>query len=164
MLPELFAETPRLEQFCRLFMEFHEQSNLDYAMISLVQMDQMEALAAAAKAFYKTADPAAVDLDGVQYLENMSSHVFFDMKDYYIRMPGDSVLRTDFVEQLGRTVRYTDSTPYVYSAYSGSSNHLIKVNANSGLSTYVPREAEGLELLQSAYLETSWAKVLGISY
>ena len=86
------------------------------------------------------------------------------MKDYYIRMPGDSVLRTDFVEQLGRTVRYTDSTPYVYSAYSGSSNHLIKVNANSGLSTYVPREAEGLKLLQSAYLETSWAKVLGISY
>lgn len=164
VLPELFAETPRLEQFCRLFMEFHEQSNLDYAMISLVQMDQMEALAAAAKAFYATADPAAVDLDDVQYLENMSSHVFFDMEDYYVRMPGDSVLRTDFVEQLGRTVRYADSTPYVYSAYSGSSNHLIKVNANSGLSTYVPREAEGLELLQSAYLETSWAKALGISY
>ena len=80
VLPELFAATPRLEQFCRLFMEFHEQSNLDYAMISLVQMDQMEALAAAAKAFYATADPAAVDLDGVQYLENMSSHVFFDME------------------------------------------------------------------------------------
>ena len=164
VLPELFAATPRLEQFCRLFMEFHEQSNLDYAMISLVQMDQMEALAAAAKAFYATANPAAVDLDDVQYLENMSSHVFFDMEDYYVRMPGDSVLRTDFVEQLGRTVRYADSTPYVYSAYSGSSNHLIKVNANSGLSTYVPREAEGLELLQSAYLETSWAKALGISY
>ncbi len=164
VLPELFAETPRLEQFCRLFMDFHEQSNLDYAMISLVQMDQMDALAEAAKAFYATADPSVVDPDAVQYLENMSSHVFFDLEDYYRQMQGDSTLLEAFVEQLERTVRYKDATPYVYSAYSGSTSHLIKVDANSGLSTYIPRDAVGLELLQPAYLETSWAKAVGILY
>ena len=164
VLPELFAETPRLEQFCRLFMDFHEQSNLDYAMISLVQMDQMDALAEAAKAFYATADPSVVDPDAVQYLENMSSHVFFDLEDYYRQMQGDSTLLEAFVEQLERTVRYKDATPYVYSAYSGSTSHLIKVDANSGLSTYIPRDAVGLELLQPAYLETSWAKAVGVLY
>lgn len=164
VLPVLFAETPQLEQFCRLFMNFHEQSNLDYAMVSLVQMDQLDALAAAAKAFYNTADPSAVDPDAVQYFENMSAHVFFDLEDYYSQMHGDSTLLAAFVEQLGRAVRYHDSTPYVYSAYSGSSSHLIKVNTCCGLSTYIPRDITGLELLQPAYLETSWAKTLDISY
>ena len=170
ILPELFADTPRFEEVCRLFVDYYRQSSSTwpYASVGLIKSDELDALAAAAKAFYASASPASADVSQVQYLERMQTHVFHDLLDYYSKIGGDAALYAAFAGQLRKTVVYEDHTEYVFSAYSGPGvgpfNMCVKLNTFCGLSTYVPRDLSALQLLQESYKETPWAKAVGIAY
>ena len=170
ILPELFADTPRFEEVCRLFVDYYRQSSSTwpYASVGLIKTDELDALAAAAKAFYASASPASADVSQVQYLERMQTHVFHDLLDYYSKIGGDAALYAAFAGQLRKTVVYEDHTEYVFSAYSGPGvgpfNMCVKLNTFCGLSTYVPRDLSALQLLQESYKETPWAKAVGIAY
>lgn len=158
VLPLLFSETLQLEKTCRAFVDFYRNYRYPSATISLVNTSELDKLAASARTLLSAFPNAVVETSDIQPYEAMRDHFYHDLEDYYAHIASGTVL-DDFREQLARTVIYADHTDNFYSAYG--SDHWVKVNAFSGLSTYITRTSS--PVLETGYFDTSWARAVGLS-
>ena len=158
ILPSLFTERPQLEMTCRSFVDHYLSSDYPSATVALVRTSELEALAATVRDVIARNPSFEVDAAAVQPFENMQEHVYHDLSDFVSRIaPGTDVYR-QFELQLGRTVLFTDHTPYFYSAY-GYGNHWIGIETCCGVSAYIPAPGKSLN---ADYARTAWAEAIGI--
>ena len=186
ILPSLFAGHTEsgLLQICRTYIDFYKKdSSYPSATVSLIQMDELDALAEQAAALVEVCDAARLSapcFDSIQVLDNCKPAYFYDLDGYLRSAVGYShadtlpeTRRTEVVkryqafrQQLDRAVLYHDHTPYFYSGLKGSYTWTPISHSFCGLSAYIPRtdwpsSPSLYNQASQAYGHTSWAQAIG---
>lgn len=156
VVPHMFNKNNQWKNICDAFVDYYAaQPDYPSASVSLVKTSELSALATviADMDAYRTV-PAA-NVNGIQYFERLSTHMFFDLDDY-ISGIATTGQYSQFTAQLAKTVVYKKSTPTIYSVYSGSG--FFSITNYSGISTYIPRS--GLSIYNTSFYATSWANAV----
>lgn len=157
--PLMFDPESRWELICKDFIKFYTSYTFPSASVALVKAAELDNLAIYTKRVMDTHQGAAVDINELQYYERLRTHIFFDF-DNYIRelTSGDQAVYNAFREQLAKTILYADSTPNVYSVYSGGGYFSVDAAKFCGVSAYVPHSGQEYNY---DYYATAWAKAIG---
>lgn len=154
MIPLLFTADHGLQQCCEAYMELFEDSS---GTISLIDCSQYDQLAEATRKVVAASD-GTVDATEVQGYEGYPIHLYYDFEQHIEQMTSDPKLLEEFRAALHKTVIYTDHTPTFFSALYGQQT--LDLPRSCGLTCHIEREE--FPATHAAYLETSWAKYIGI--
>lgn len=146
---------PDLAGVCHAFWYFYDQdwdtvsNNARSGCISLAVTSELEALAATVTDI-RAEVLREYDVNGLQYYEGMSSHIFYDLGDYIRAICADETLYARFEEQLNRTFPETSRlhTPSFYSAYN---HRMTPIKSYSGVTTSEPSQQYSAQ-----HKETAW--------
>ncbi len=163
VIPALFAgedPTPeRLQRVCEKFYNYYlSEYNPVYpsGCIALTRCDELEALADVSQQLFasasKTCDPSQL-----QSYEGMTSHLFYDFRQYAEQVATDAGALDLFREQFDRTFppECRLHTPSFYSWHSRPL--MLPINYYSGVTCSAPAQLYSTENRQTAW----WRKVLG---
>lgn len=154
--PYLFsADKPDLEKVCHAFWYFYDQDwntvpyNAQSGCISLAIMNELDALASVVAEIHANA-LREYDINTLQYYEGMTTHVFYDLRDYIRAICADESLYARFEEQLNRAFPSENRlhTPSFYSAYNA---RMTKIRSYSGVTTSEPSQWH-----PDLHKETAW--------
>ncbi len=159
IVKSLFGKWSDLESVARIYVEHYRDAG-SCATISLVDTSQLDALAKAVRDIRERGynEVTAEDAENIQGFEGLIPHVFYDLDVYmrYWTANGNAVLYGNFLDQLRRTVPYSDHTEYYYTnlgVYGA-----FPILHCCGLTAYIP--TEGTSSLLDGYKNTSWYKAV----
>ena len=156
--PYLFsADKPDLAKVCHAFWYFYDQDwdtvpyNARSGCISLAVMNELDALASVVAKIQASA-AREYDINTLQYYEGMTTHVFYDLRDYVQAICADENLSARFEEQLNQAFPSESRlhTPSFYSAYNA---RMINIRSYSGVTTSEPSR-----WYPDLHKETDWYK------
>lgn len=154
----LFSDWTNLGGVASTFVDYYRNSVSPYATISVVKTSELEALMQSVReirrAGYNEVDPVSSE---IQFFEELTSHVFFDLDDYMSHFSRDEALYGAFLRQLQKTVEFSAHTDRFYSYMLQTGTH-YPVNRFSGLSVFIPWS--GTSRLIPAYEQTEWYKAV----
>jgi len=146
------------------FKHYDSQTSEDKraATISVVKCSELPALAASVKEILAGGGRERIsslrikddELVSVQRYFRMGKHWFYDLDDYVSQICPDDALYSNFTAAMGRAVIYMNATPSFMPGYGG-----FRITHYSGLSSYVPRPANGY--LDSYYKKLDWGVAIG---
>lgn len=157
----LFRDWTDLEGVAQGFVDFYRIRD-NYATISVVKTSQLEALAQSVRAIVRNENWTPVDLSAtpVQYYEELSNHVFFDLDDFLRNgISPDSEQYKAFLAQMAETVVFSGHTDNFYShmIYPGNGT-VIAITHCSGMNVFIPWS--GTASLIPSYEQTEWYKAV----
>lgn len=162
LVPLMFDMEATTTDIARGFVDFYRSIGDGYpqsASVSVVKTSELEALALSMASVMFQYVNTPVDRESIQAYERLGNHIFFDLDDYVEKLTGgDPIVYRQFKAKLDEVVLYKESTPTVYSVYSGGG--VFRVNKFSGISTYIPRDGSANN---AAYYRTQWAIDIGAS-
>lgn len=121
--------------FCDAFTDYYLATSTPYAVMSVIDCSQTEAMAEVIREINATCD-GSVTTSGLQAYDGLSPHLFFDLGDYAQQLcSGDSSLSTSLDNALAALVPYCRYTPKFYSAYNKSTS---AITTCSGITTSAP--------------------------
>ena len=125
-----------LDKLCSEYVNYYNNDAVTpSACVAITKTSELEALAAAMKEVFNSAEKAGFSLDGVQYYEGLSPHVFYDLGHIVELSCGDANIAAKFKAQLDKTVTSRYHTKQFYSAYSTNNTYYHPINYFSGIST-----------------------------
>lgn len=154
IIPLLFRPDHGLRRSCESFMELYEGRS---GTISLVESAKLDALAAAMRKVV-AANDGTIDVKQIQSYEGFPIHLYYDLEQHVEQMTDDETLRAEFRAALTAAVPFTDHTPTFFS--SAYKEMTIDLPRSCGLTCHVEREE--FPETHAAYLETAWAKAIGM--
>lgn len=153
----LFEDWTDLAGVARSYVDYYRGNNSE-ATIAVVKNRELEALANTVREIYKNGynavDPVG---SGIQYYEELNSHVFFDLDEYMRHWAEKTLFYLGFAEQLEKTVVFSDHTEYLYSYLRGYGSR-IPIHHYSGITAYIPTTAN--QSLLNDYKNTGWYKAV----
>lgn len=133
-----------------------------YAAVSLIDLNEMQALAASCRDIISAYGNKAVTHASVQALENRSKSIYFDLYHYMQQLVASpqEVLWQNFDAQFKQTVLHHEHTDYLYSVLG--KNGLVELDNSHGLSSYIPRPGDSkfFTRCDEAYFNTNWAQFI----
>lgn len=154
MIPLLFRPDHGLRLTCKAYMELFEDSS---GTISMVDCSELDGLAEAMRKVVATSD-GTVDASQIQGYDGYPIHLYYDLEQHVEQLTDDATLRGEFRDALQSAVVYTNHTPTYFSALYGQQT--LDLPRSCGLTCHVER-AEFPDT-HAAYLQTAWAKAIGI--
>lgn len=148
IIPSLFTDGGTacdLEGVCRNFYDFYLNDwkslpgNAQSGCIALAECSELDALARVMKRIH-AGKQKAWDAATLQYYENLSSHLFYDLGHYVDSMCDDPALLEEFHLQFDKTFppAYRLHTPKFYSGYGSGAYITIDPDHYSGVSVSEP--------------------------
>lgn len=147
----LYEETPKLIEFADEFFNYFANLKGQFrsATISVIKTSEIEEVANQTKEILT--NQSTYVLNDIQYFDrNGTPHLFFDFGNYM----NEIATFTQFEKlnaQLDKLILFKKNTDILIN---------IDINKHSGLSTYIPQKE--LSTINKEYLETEWAKKVGI--
>ncbi|MCM1151631.1 MAG: clostripain-related cysteine peptidase [Alistipes sp.] len=144
VIPAVFHATAplpdRLQAICEGYYRYYLNEYDTYyrsGCIALTQCEQLEALADASRQLFATASETC-DPTRLQHYEGLSSHLFYDFRQYMEQVATDERALEEFQEQFDRTFPPACRlhTPSFYSVYSP--RNLIPIEYYSGVTCSAP--------------------------
>lgn len=154
MIPYLFRPDHGLRLTCEAYMELFEDSS---GTISLIDCSGFDGLAEAMSKVVAASD-GTIDYSKIQGYEGYPIHLYYDLEQHAEQLTDDEGLLNEFHNALIATVIFTDHTPTFFSALYGQQT--LDLPFSCGLTCHV--ESEEFPDTHAAYLETAWAKAIGI--
>lgn len=157
IVSSLFNDWTNLESICDIYVGYYRSQNSE-ATISLIKNSELKNLAEIAREIYfdgtNTVDPVSLK---IQSFEGFTNHVFYDFEHYMRYLSKNPVLYRGLLDQLEKTVVYSDHTDYFYTDL-GYNKGRKKIDYYSGLTAYIP--TTGNSTLYEAYKQTAWYKAV----
>ncbi len=163
ILPMLFTDNHSLEDVCKAYIDSYQSltGNDQSAVIALTDCSKLDALADATKAILASA--GSVDASKIQGYEGFTPNLYYDFEQYAQQLYGGE-LAAEFKAAMDAAFPYSAHTAQFYTVY-GPNAGLISLPSSCGVSCYIPDPTSSKSHIKdanAAYLETSWAKAIGL--
>lgn len=93
------------------------------------------------------------DIDGIQYFDRNSDHLFFDFRSYYLSLLATDAQRVELSALMEACVVWKTATPYFMEGYRG-----FVIEEHSGLTAYIMQDM--YPSLNESYKQTEWYKAI----
>lgn len=142
-----------LDGVCQAFSTYYDKKHGYSGSISLIDMRELEALAAAFKQLRTSGLIDDVTISAFQRYDSLSEPLFIDMGDYVKLVANDPDDKDAFINQLNKTIPHKYTLSEYYSAWGTAGRYMIDINSYHGLTTSYPSAA-----YRDAYYQTEWYK------
>lgn len=152
----LFDDWNDLAGVARAYVDHYRNLSDPYATVAIIRTSELQGLAQAVRDIRldgcNDVDPYA---SNIQYYEGRTNHVFWDLDHYMRHWAQNPVLYGAFLDQLEKTVVFSDHTDYFVSAWGSG---LFKIDHYSGISAFIPTART--EKLMPDYRNTGWYRAV----
>ena len=121
------------------------------ATFSVVETAKLDTLAGFIRTYCDINEETGIN--GIQYFDRNSDHLFFDFGSYYLSLLATDTQREELSALMEACVVWKAATPYFMEGYRG-----FAIEEHSGLTTYIMQEA--YTSLNESYKQTEWYKAI----
>lgn len=137
----LNTSTPSYSSIVNSVVNFYKNSNSPYCNLAAIDCRQMDALAAVMKKINNTCTLAlSVPLDSIQPLDGFRPALSYDLKVYVDSLHPNAILKDEFTNQLGKTVKIAAHTDKAITSLFVSRGETFDVKSYCGLSISDPSQ------------------------
>lgn len=142
-----------LDGVCRAFSTYYDEQYGYSGSVSLINMQELEALAASFKELRISGLTEDITANAFQRYDSLSEPLFIDMGDYVKLAAADEDDKAAFMAQLEKSIPHKYTLSSFYSAWGSAGKYYIDKNSYHGLTTSYPSAA-----YREAYYQTEWYK------